>query len=162
MNTSNHEREHQKVSTPPPVETAGLFPEGKQPGYIVAPLGSTWVKVNDNWQIRLDSVPGDGRCPKGITCATAGWAIASVQFRQPGIDYYKAYFEEMKVSGLNRFPPTNELKPSLFLPVHIYGESGADNKDVSFYIALVDLIPYPIYGEDLAKNYVGLFKIMEK
>ncbi len=160
MNTSNHEKEHQKASTPPPVETAGLFPEGKHPGYIIAPLGSTWVKVNSTWEVRLDSVLGDGRCPKGVTCVTAGIAIARVQFRQPGVDYHKAYFEEMKVNGLNRFPPTDELKPSLFLPVHIYGKSGADGKDVSFDIALADLIPYPKQGEERTKNYVALFRIM--
>lgn len=145
---------------PPPVETSSLFPEGKQPGYIVAPMGNAWVKVNDNWEVRLDSVLSDGRCPKGVTCVTAGIAIARVQFRQPGVDYHKAYFEEMKVNGLNRFPPTNELKPSLFLPAHIYGKSAADSEDVSFDIALADLIPYPEQGEVRTKNYVALFKIM--
>lgn len=146
---------------PPPVETSSLFPEDKQPGYIVAPIGSAWVKVNDNWELRFDSVLCDDRCPGGITaCETPGVAIAKVQFRQPGVDYHKAYFEEMKVSGLNRFPPTNELKSSLFMPVHIYGKSGADGKDVSFDIALADLIPYPKQGEERTTNYVALFRIV--
>ena len=87
--------------------------------------------------------------------------IASVQFQQPGIDHYKAYSGEMKVNGSNRFPPTNELKPSFFMPVYIYGVP-AQGKDLSFNIALADLIPYPKQGEDRTRNYVALFKIMQK
>lgn len=162
INLNNDTMPKHHADFPPPVETAKLFPEGKRPGYIVVPMGSAWVKVNDNWQIRLDSVLGDGRCPKGVTCVTAGIAIAKVQFRQPGVDYHKAYFEEMKVNGLNRYPPTNELKPSLFLTVHIYGKSSVDGKEVSFDVALADLIPYPKQGEDGTKNYVALFRIMRE
>ena len=152
----------QKPDFPPPIETASLFPEGNQSGYIVAPMGRTWVKINDDWSLRLDSVLGDGRCPKGVDCVTAGFATVKVQFQQPNVDEYKAYFEEMKVQGLNRFPPTNELKSDLFEPIKISG-SNQEGEDIGFTVALVDLIPYPVYQEDQTqqKNYVGLFKIIE-
>lgn len=162
-NMANQNPASNQPDFPPPVESKSLFPEGYQTGYIVAPMGSSWVKVNQNWELRVDSVLSDSRCPERVVCETSGKAIVKVQFQQIGVDYTKAYFEEMRVEGLNRFPPTGELKPNLFKPLKITGPVGDDRKDVSLNIALVDLIPHPELndGGTLQKNYIALFKIIE-
>lgn len=152
-----------KRKTPQRDETGALFPEAGITGYFVATMGGAWVKISDDWILRFDTILQDNRCPQRMVCATAGFATAKVYFQQPVVAYEVGYFEKMQVSGLNRYPPTNKLKPSLFKTIHITG-TPIKGRDIDLDIALVDLIPYP----DLEKDHpeptipVALFRIFKK
>lgn len=144
--------------------TEGIFPEPNQPPYFYAPLGADWVKLNDNWSIRLAEVLSDTRCPYGIgSCEESGKAIVKVQFMQPDVRYNSAYFETLEVFGLNRYPmPNGEIKSSMLLPMTINRTHPISNKQIGFKITLVDLRPYPekhFTAELKSIKYIGLFHV---
>ncbi len=142
---------------------SGIFPEPNKAPYFYVPLGKDWVKINDNWSIRLDEVISDTRCPLGVVCETCGEAKVKVQFMQPDVSYYKAYFETLEVYGLNRFPmPNGEIKPTMLKPITINRKHAVSNKEIGFKITFVDLRPYPDKQNslDLKKiNYTALFLV---
>jgi hypothetical protein len=143
-----------------------IFPEYNKPPYFYATLGSEWVKINDNWSIRLAEVLSDSRCPSGYSsCETCGKATVKVQFMQPDVDYYAAYFETLEVFGLNRYPmPNGELKPTMLLPFTIDRIHAISKKQIGFKITLVDLLPYPDkkFVTDVKEvKYRGLFHVEE-
>lgn len=141
------------------------FPEPNKPPYFYAPLGGDWIEINKNWSIRLEEVISDNRCPMGVVCETSGTAKVKVQFMQPDVDYSHAYFEELEVQGLNRYPTKDgEIKPELAKPLKINRIHGITNEDIGFTITLADLKPYPQkeFVTDLAdKSYIGLFYIQD-
>lgn len=144
----------------------GLFPEPDKAPYFYVSLGNEWVKINDNWSIRLAEALSDNRCPSGAgSCEVAGSAEVKVQFQQPDVDYYRAYFETLEVSGLNRFPmPDGAIKPPLLKSIIINRKDAITEKQIGFKITLVDLRPYPFkeFVRDIKKiNYTGLFLIEE-
>ena len=142
----------------------GLFPEPNKPPYFYVSKGDEWVKINDNWRIRIAEVLTDTRCPFGFgSCEVSGIAEVKVQFMQPNVDYYKAYYETLIVRGLNRYPmPDGALKPTLLEPLTIDKTDAITKKQIGFKITLVDLRPYPLnkFYTDLKNiNYTGLFCI---
>ena len=143
-----------------------LFPEQDKAPYFYVSMGNEWVKINANWSIRLAEVLSDSRCPSGAgSCEVAGIAEVKVQFQQPNVDYYLAYFEPMEVSGLNRYPmPDGAIKPTMLKPIIINRKDAITEKQIGFKITLVDLRPYPFkeFVRDIKKiNYTGLFHIEE-
>ena len=141
-----------------------LFPEPNKPPYFYVSKSDKWVKINDNWSIRIEEVLSDNRCPSGVgSCEESGIAEVKVQFQQPNVDYYSAYYETLLVRGLNRYPmPNGTLKPTLLVPITIDRKDAIIQKQIGFKITLVDLRPYPFqkFVTDVKKiNYTGLFLI---
>ncbi|MDO9184887.1 MAG: hypothetical protein Q7W13_02670 [Bacteroidia bacterium] len=159
MNTDNFK------STPEQIEK-GLFPESNSHPYFYTRLGGEWVKLNDNWSIRLTEIFSDSRCPSGGgACEVSGFAKVKIQLMQPNVDYYKAYFETLIVPGLNRYPmPDGSLKPTLLEPIIIDRKDAITNKQIGLKITLADLHPYPFmkFVSDVKKiKYTGLIHIEE-
>lgn len=147
------------------ISSKGVFPEPNKPPYFYAEAGGDWVKINENWSIRLAEVISDDRCPFGVVCETSGKGMVKVQLRQPDVDYSAAYFKTLMVHGLNRYPmPNGELKPSMLEPVTIENIHVISQKQIGFTITLADLRPYP--EKKFVENvkgikYIGLFHVKE-
>lgn len=146
----------------PTMDTPGTtFPESNQPPHFYVPLSNEWTEVNEHWSIRLAEVVKDNRCPDATRCEESGSAEVRVQLMQPDVEYDAAYFETLKVFGLNRYPmPDGEIKPTMLNPITISRTHAVTQEQIGFVLTLVDLRPYPKESPSNISGtpYVGLFR----
>jgi hypothetical protein len=104
--------------------------QNPQSNYVYATLGNDWSKANDHWQIRLAEIISDDRCPETESCDSPGKAVVKVQLQEFNVDYSRAYFETLEVSGHNQ----GQLQA-----VTIPRKDAITGQEVGIKIALADL-----------------------
>jgi hypothetical protein len=127
----------QAQDIPPP------FPEEGKANYYVVGIGRE-IRVNEKLTIRFVRVNEDSRCPEGVTCVWSGRASLETLVITEGTQKSVVF----KVMGINRWPPTGEIKSGTVKTLDVDG-----NK-----ITLMDLAPYPVYQRSIdSGHYRALF-----
>src|SRR3989344_2970055 len=117
------------------------FPEEGRPDYFAVNMGGE-ITIDGALQLKFLEVLSDGRCPKGAQCAWAGQAKLKI-----AVNGKENIFT---VDGLNRYPPTNELKAN----------TGSSQTLGERTISLLDLWPYPETNKTIEKTeYRALFNV---
>jgi hypothetical protein len=146
---------HDAGSLPAAEEKSGVASEGRRSlppfaekgrvNYYVVGIGRDIV-INEALAIRFVDVTEDSRCPDGVVCAWSGRAsLATLVTTQD-----KPKKMVFKVLGMNRWPPTGEIKSSTIQTLDVDGHK----------ITLMDLAPYPVHNQPRNRaNYWALFYI---
>ncbi len=123
--------------------TPSPFPEEGRANCHVAGIGRE-ITMGRKLTIRFVKVVSDSRCPEGVLCVWAGRAfletVVTTERGQTRIVF--------AVDGMNRWPPTGEIKSGTFKTLDLDGNQ----------LTLMDLAPYPVYQQPTdPKNYRALF-----